>query len=249
MSDASVLHLAALAAVGLVAGVLNTLAGGGSLLTLPALVFLGMPAADANGTNRVAVVVQSLVAARRFRERGILPLGSVWGLLPVTLVGALVGAWASLQLDETGLRRAMAVVMVAIVGLLWLQPERWLRRTHRRLPAWGVQLVFAFVGFYGGFIQAGVGVLLLVALSLGRGLDLVQANAAKVVLVLLFTLPALVLFWAQGAVQWLPGVVLSLGTAAGAEVGARLAVAKGAPAIRVAVTVAVVGAALRLFAS
>lgn len=249
MDEVSLLHLGALATVGLVAGVLNTLAGGGSLLTLPALVFLGLPAADANGTNRVAVVVQSLVAARRFRARGLLPLGSVWGVLPVTVLGALVGAWASLQLDETGLRRAMAVVMVAIVGLLWLRPEQWAAGRGRRLPAWAVQLAFAFVGFYGGFIQAGVGVLLLLALSAGRGLDLVRANGAKVALVLLFTLPALALFWSRGAVQWLPGLVLSLGTAAGAEVGARLAVAKGAPVIRVAVTVAVVGAALRLFAS
>ena len=165
------------------------------------------------------------------------------------VLGALVGAWASLQLDETGLRRAMAVVMVAIVGLLWLRPEQWAAGWGRRLPAWAVQLVFAFVGFYGGFIQAGVGVLLLLALSVGRGLDLVRANGAKVALVLLFTLPALALFWSRGVVQWLPGLVLSLGTAAGAEVGARLAVAKGAPVIRVAVTVAVVGAALRLFGS
>ena len=241
------LSLVALAAVGLVAGVLNTLAGGGSLLTLPALVFLGLPASDANGTNRVAVVVQSLVAASRFRERGVLVLAPLWGLLPVTLLGALLGAWASLQLDESGLRRVMAGVMVAIVAVMWARPERWLRGRESRLPVWAVQLLFGFLGFYGGFLQAGVGVLLLLGLSVARGLDLVRANGVKVVLVLLFTLPALALFAAKGAVQWLPGLVLSVGTAAGAEGGARLAVAKGAVLIRVAVTVAVVGAALRLF--
>jgi uncharacterized protein len=238
--------VALLAAVGLAAGVINTLAGGGSLLTLPALVFLGLPAAVANGTNRVGVLVATLTGSASFYQKGVLDLKGGLKLLPASALGASLGAFLATTLDESGLRKAMAAVMVLVLILMWLRPERWVQAGGRRLPAWVVHPIFFAIGVYGGFIQAGVGVLLVLALLVARPVNLVGANAEKILLSLVFTVPALLIFALSDQVAWLPGLVLALSGAIGTELGARLAVKRGAPLIRVALTVTVLASALKL---
>lgn len=238
--------LALLVLLGVVTGVVNALAGGGSLLTLPALIALGLPAATANGTNRIAVLLHSTLGSVRFHQKGVLDLRAALRVLPITVVGAVVGAWASLQLGETGLRRAMGVVLLVVLVVLWLKPQDRLRDRDGALPGWIGQLLFLGVGLYGGFIQAGVGVLLLAAFVVAVDDDLVRANAAKLVFVCLFTVPALVIFAVQGHIALVPGLALAGGAMAGAEIGTRLAIAKGAPLIRWMLTVVVVVAALNL---
>ena len=227
---------------------MNTIAGGGSLLTLPALIFLGMPASLANGTNRLGILVQSVTAAWSFHRLGALEGRAALSLVPVSILGGGLGAWVATLLDESALRRAMAGVMLLVLALLWLQPEKRLAREGRVLPGWLTWLVFLGIGFYGGFIQAGVGVLILVGLQLCRSMDLVRGNGVKVLLTLVFTVPALLVFLWQGEVAWLPGLVLALSSSVGAELGARWSVKKGPGFIRLVLTGVVIASAIKLVA-
>lgn len=237
---------------GIVAGVINTLAGSGSLLTLPALIFLGLPANVANGTNRVGVVLQNLVAGISFQRSGSLDLrGALWLSIP-GILGALLGAQIAVNLDEALMQRVIGIVMVLMLLVLLLRPERWLQGTLQSLPAHGFSLWQALslfiIGVYGGFIQAGVGIFLLAALVLSVGYDLVRANAVKIVVILAFTLVSLLVFAHNAQVEWTAGLVLGAGSMLGARWGARMAAAKGAAWVRwvVLATVALSAAYLLL---
>lgn len=220
---------------GFAAGIVNSLAGGGSFLTLTALVVAGgLPVDVANGTNRVAIVVQSLAAAWTFQRNGQTETRLVMRLAPATIVGALVGAKVSLDVPRDTFETVVGVAMLGMMGLVLLRPKRFLEGATRppRLRPGLVDLAFFGIGMYGGFLQAGVGVFLLAGLVGLAGRDLVRANVAKVVLALVFTVPALMVFLAEGAVNWAAGGVLAVGTAAGGVAGARLAIRGGAAAVR-----------------
>jgi uncharacterized membrane protein YfcA len=214
---------------GLVAGVVNTLAGGGSLLSVPLLVLLGLPGTIANGTNRVGVLLQSLVATWRFRGSGLLELPALLPVLLPVLAGSLAGAFAIAQVSDDTFERLFGALM-----LLLLVPT--LRRARASAPGPGFgpaasALVFFLLGLYGGSFQAGLGIPLLLAL-VHAGRDLVRANAQKVAINASLTAAAVPVFASQGQIAWLPALVLGAGFAAGAEVGVRLAIAGGERLIR-----------------
>ena len=242
------LHLLLLFGVGLVAGVLNVLAGGGSLLTLPVLLFLGLPAAVANGTNRVAILAQNVVAVRGFRNRGLLPWRLALLCTGPALLGGALGARLAVDVDDVLFRRILAAVMLGVCVVMIVDPARRLRFDPARpgtARTVGLVLSFLVIGAYGGFIQAGVGFLIITGL-LVQGLDLVRINAVKVFVVGAFTVAALAVFVAHGQVDWRLGAALAAGNAAGGWLGTRLAVAKGHAWIRRLVLVTVVVFALRL---
>lgn len=231
----SITTLALLLLAGFFAGVVNALAGGGSFLTLTALVVAGgLPVEVANGTNRVAIVVQGLATALTFRRSGQTEAATVRRLAPAMVVGAVVGARLSLQVPRDLFEVVVGVAMLGMMGLVLLRPKRFLEgaaRMPQLRPGW-VDGVFFAVGVYGGFLQAGVGVFMLMGLVGMAGLDLVRANVAKVVLALVFSVPALLVFLEQGAVAWKPGLVLAVGTAVGGVAGARVAIRGGAAVVR-----------------
>ena len=242
-------HIPLLLVAGGIAGVLNVLAGGGSLLTLPLLIFLGLPAAVANGTNRVAILIQNVVAVRGFAGRGMLP----WRLALIctgpALLGSVLGARLAIDIDDELFRRILAGVMLGVCVIMVIDPARRLRFDTARLgPVRLAALAVTFfgVGVYGGFIQAGVGFLIITGL-LVHGLDLVRINAVKVLVVGVFTVAALAVFVAEGRVAWAPGLALAAGNALGGWLGTRLAMAKGHDWIRRLVLVMVVVFAVRLF--
>jgi hypothetical protein len=220
---------------GFVSGFVNTLAGSGSAVTLPVLIFLGLPAHIANGTNRVAIVLQNVSGVWTFRQRGALDLrGAMWLSVPAVL-GSALGAQVSLRLDEATMRQVIGVVMLMMCVIILLRPSRWLHGAVESMathPNWKHMLLFFLIGMYGGFIQVGVGIFLLAGLVLGIGYDVVRANAVKVAVVLAFTLVALAVFVLNGRVQWREGLILAVGSMAGAWVGARFAVEKGALWVR-----------------
>lgn len=225
--DISLLMLALMMVVGIVAGFINTLAGGGSFLTLPVLMMLGMPADVANGTNRVGVLVQSLAGVRGFDRHGALDRGAVVQILIPTFVGSLAGALVASFLPPAVLKPVLLVTMVAMAVLMVVRPTVVAPpagTAPRRLadaPA-GYLWLFA-AGLYGGFIQAGVGFILIVALAGVLRYDLVQSNALKMACTALFSVVALGVFVIRGQVQWLPGLVLALAQVIGVQLSVRFA--------------------------
>ncbi len=211
---------------GVLAGVINTLAGSGSLVTLPMLLFLGLPANVANATNRVGVTVQNIVGIATFKQSGRLELkGGLWLTLPAML-GSIVGALIAVDLNERTMNTVIGVVMVVMLGLILFDPKRWLRPksvVKEGRPSIGVLALFFLLGIYGGFIQAGVGVLLLTAMVMGIGYSLVDANAIKLMIVLGVTAVALVIFGASGQVNWAVGALMAAGQSLGAWLAARFA--------------------------
>ena len=243
-------HLyAVLIAAGILAGFINTLAGSGSAVTLPLLIFMGLPASVANGTNRVAILLQNVAGVTSFRQRGVLDGRGAWILSVPAVLGSVLGARLSLTLNEELMRRIIGLTMVVTLVVILAQPKRWLEGTLERLigtpKAWQFLLFFC-IGIYGGFIQVGVGIWLLVGLVLGLGYDLVRANAVKVTIVFFFTIAALAVFVLNGQVQWREGLILGVGNMIGAWAGARFAVDKGVVWVRRVLIAIVVFSAARL---
>jgi len=210
---------------GLVAGFVNTLAGNGSAITLPVLMLLGLDANDANGTNRVGVALSSLAGAATFRRRGLLVVDQIAWLIVPTALGGAAGAAAAAQLRPDQMKIAIGVVMLVMLGLVVAKPRRWLHegvdKPDHRSPS-GICVLFA-VGAYGGFIQAGVGIMLLAALVLKSGYSLVRANPIKVVIVFTLTIPALIIFIANRQVHFALGLLMASGQVTGAWLAARFA--------------------------
>jgi uncharacterized membrane protein YfcA len=248
--DRQTLLIAAVPVAGVVAGFINTLAGSGSLLTLPLLIVLGLPANVANATNRVGVLLQNVVAVATFRRRGALPLTGSWKLVVPSVLGGILGAALAVDLDEELLRRTIGVLMLVLLAVMLLKPERWIAaHAAPRTPRLTVEVpLFFAIGVYGGFIQVSVGLFLLAGLVLGAGYNAVAANAMKNLIVLLFTAAALVVFVAHHQVDWLLGLLLGAGQALGAWLAAHVAVERGAAFVRSIVVVVTVASAAALLA-
>lgn len=236
-------------AAGFAAGFINTLAGSGSLITLPLLIFLGLPANVANGTNRVAILLQNVIGVGRFNYLKVLDLRRGLLLAIPAIVGAVIGARIAVSIDEQTMRRVIGILMIVMLALLIVRPKRWLQGRPEMLgkkPGWLQVLSFFAVGIYGGFIQAGVGLFLLAALVLGAGYDLVKANAVKLLIVLCFTIFALVIFIINNQVVWSVGLILAVGNMGGAWVATRMAVEKGAAFVRLLLIAVVIVSAVLL---
>jgi uncharacterized membrane protein YfcA len=249
--DPLIWQLPALATVGFVSGFLNVLAGGGSLLTLPLLIFLGLPAAVANGTNRVGVLCQNIFALGSFRRHGVLPLKLAVICTAPSLFGSVLGAQLAVEVDERLFQRLLAAIMIGVLIIILIDPaKRLLGREQHFTPLRLAALLVSFflIGIYGGFVQAGVGFLILPAL-LVHGFDLVRANAVKIFVILAFTVPALAVFVWHGQVDWLLGLVLAAGNASGGWLASHVAVKKGHDWIKRVVSVTVLLLALKLLVS
>ncbi|MFH1688521.1 MAG: sulfite exporter TauE/SafE family protein [bacterium] len=240
----------AVVAAGFAAGFINTLAGSGSLITLPLLIFCGLPATVANGTNRVAILLQNVVGVSSFGQQKILSVRRGLILAVPAAMGAIAGAYIAVDIDEQMMRQVIGILMVVMLAVVIIRPRRWLEgrpdQGSSRVTTFQILTFFA-IGAYGGFIQAGVGIFLLAGLVLSAGFDLVRANAVKVLIVLLFTIFALVVFVMNDQVNWLVGLVLAVGNMSGAFVASRMAVKRGAKFVRwLLIAVLVISAAVLL---
>ncbi len=234
---------------GIIVGFVNTLAGSGSLLTLPLLMFLGLPANVANGTNRIGILLQSLVATASFRQKKVLELekGTIMALPAVA--GAVIGAMLAVNMTELVMERIIGVLLFIMFFVILYKPERWIKGHAGEAnvkPGLLRYVIFFFIGLYGGFIQVGIGLFLLAGLVLGAGYDLVKANALKVLIVLLFTPLALVVFIVNSQVDYLLGIMLAAGNMAGAYLATRFAVKWGPVFVRYVLLVVVFLSSLEL---
>ena len=225
MEDPSLFGLALLVLGGLVAGVINTLAGNGSAITLSLLIFLGLPADWANATNRIGVITQTgtaVASLKRSKRNRLLLKDGMWLLWP-TLLGSAAGALAALQAGTQLMEWVIFGVMLFILSTLVSNKGTWLQATdvaksHRTAKSW---ISFFLIGFYGGFIQMGIGILMLASLVLASGYSLRDANVIKLLQALILAIPPLFIFVAGGKINWPAGLALAAGQAMGALLGTR----------------------------
>lgn len=240
-------EMAALVASGFVAGVVNIVAGGGSFLTLPVLLWAGLAPAAANGTNRIAVVLQNVAGAAAFARRGLVPGAWVlWAAVPA-MVTAPLGVWLALQIPPDAFKRLLATLMAAIAFAAFLYSPKLDSLDVPSAPKKHLVWSFALIGVYTGFLQAGVGFMMLAILQ-WRKLNLVHGNAVKICSILGATVVSLVMFASLGHVEWAPGLLLAAGTIAGGHAGVRVVAAAGHRRLRAAVMAAMLAFAALLWA-
>ncbi|MGE5424392.1 MAG: sulfite exporter TauE/SafE family protein [Syntrophothermus sp.] len=241
--DLSVTTIILIIIAGIFVGFINTLSGGGSVISLSLLILLGLPANIANGTNRISIFFQTLSSVGSFtRQKMFDNLKPVWLGIPAT-IGSVLGAYLAVDVNEKTIEIAMMAAMIIMVFFLFYKPDKWLKENPVRLSQplkWWQFLIFFVVGFYGGFIQVGIGYFLLMSLVLGIGYDLVKANAVKNLIVFFYAIFALLVFILDGKVNYLYGLVLSVGSIIGALIASHLAIKKGAGFIRGVIVFSVV---------
>ena len=230
--------LALLFFAGVAAGWINTLAGGGSILTVPVMVFLGMPGPVANGTNRIGIIAQNIASVWGFFRKGFSDFRLSATLSVCASIGAFFGANAGVKLDGVWFERTLALVMIGVLIIMMADgrkspavadlPQE--QKTAKRLVLG--HLLFVGAGFWGGFIQIGVGFLMMPVLNRVMGLDLVRTNMHKVFVALVFSIVALAVFASQVKIEWTLGLALAAGYAAGGWLGAHSVITKGEALIK-----------------
>lgn len=243
------LDLFYLVLIGFIAGAINTLAGGGSLLTLPMLIFLGLPPTVANGTNRIAILIQNIFGTAGYKSKGIsaYPYSLYLGIS--ALLGAIIGAQIAVDIKGALFNKILAVVMLLVVIFIVAQPKK-IKNLPERLTGkylWLGIIVFFFIGIYGGFIQAGTGFLILMALTSINHMGLIKSNSAKTLVVLIYSISALATFAYYDKVNWTYGLSLALGGATGAWFASRWSVKKGDNLIKIFLIIVVIFMAVKLW--
>jgi uncharacterized membrane protein YfcA len=242
---------ALLSLVGVVAGFLNVMAGGGSLLTVPVMVFMGLPGPVANGTNRIAILVQNLIAVGTFFKSGFSDFRLSLSLAACAIPGAIAGAMLGVNLQGEWFNRALALIMLAVMLIMYFdrgQPPGAGDPDHRPSRSQLIlgHILMVGVGFWGGFIQLGVGFIIMPVLNRVMGLDLVRTNMHKVFIIACYTIVALALYASQVQIMWLVGAALALGNGIGGYLGARMTISKGERLVKTVLNVVLIAFIIKL---
>lgn len=237
--------------VGLFAGILNTLAGGGSLISLPILIFMGLPPSVANGTNRIAVLVQGVANVAGYKSKGMeVSSRFIWFLSGTAIIGTLIGSKLAVDIEEQLFNRILAGVMLVMVLLMIFQPKVTLAGITERISGkysiWGA-VAFFFIGIYGGFIQAGTGIFMLLALSSINRLTLMKSNVIKAVVMFAYTCAAVIFFGLSGKLNWEIGLTLASGQALGGWLTSRWSVDKGDGIVKILMIVVITAMSIKLW--
>ncbi|MCW8850352.1 MAG: sulfite exporter TauE/SafE family protein [Melioribacteraceae bacterium] len=242
------LEILLLFGVGIITSFINVMAGGGSTITLPVLIFLGLDSSVANGTNRIGLLSQNLFGILSFRKENVSQLRLSLKLSMFTLPGAIIGAFYATKIDDALFQKILGVVMIGIVFTMLIPNSKNFikEKISTKLP-WAIYPAMFALGFYGGFIQVGIGFLLMLSLHHILHLSLLYVNLHKVFIVMIYTIPALIVFIITDNVNWLFGLSLASGTAVGAWWSAKLAVKKGEKVIKGVLIVAILIMSYKLF--
>lgn len=223
-------HYFLLFGAGLFVGFINTIAGSGSFLSLPILIFTGMPAGVANGTNRLPILFSSIMGVISFNKKNYFDLRNALLLAAFVIPGAIVGSFFILEIPDNLIEKIIGYIMLVFAVLTLWRPQAFNAVPKENISIkirWYHFFMFFLIGFYGGFIQAGVGIFILFACVLSLGYDLINANSIKLALTLAFTPFSLAIFILNDQVQWIPGIIMAVGGIIGAWYGARFAIKKG----------------------
>lgn len=244
MSD--IISVLILFVVGAIAAFINVNAGGGSSLTLPALIFLGLDASVANGTNRVAIIFQNISAVYSFKKEKYYELKNSLILSALSLPGVIAGAIFAIKISDDAFEKVLGIIMILLIITMLIPQRREKEVTDKFKVDWKLILSMIAIGFYGGFLQVGVGFIIMALLHNLLKLDLIRVNMHKVFIVFVFTIPALLVFILSNNVNWFYGLSLSAGNAFGGWWGAKLSVKKGEKLIKTVLVVAIFIMALKL---
>jgi len=235
---------------GVAVGFINTLAGGGSTISLSVLMLMGLSPAMANGTNRIGIAIQNIVGVSSFKQQGVLDAKKGILLAIPATIGSVLGAYLAVDLNEEIFEKAMAVILLIMLVFILLNPQKLIKEqtelVNRKL-SWKQYVLFFFIGVYGGFIHVGIGYFLLASLIMGAGYELVKANAVKVLIVLLYTPFSLAVFIWNDMIDYKMGFTLAIGTALGALIASRMAVKRGAEFVRWVIVVIILLTSAHLF--
>lgn len=237
---------------GIIVGFINTLSGSGSLITLPILIYLGVPPQVANGTNRIAILLQTLVALLTFSKQKLLDTKNALRLSIPVIAGAIPGALIAASIPEKHFVASLGVLFLLMAILILLYPRPFTKDVplHQDIRITPIHyLLFFAIGIYGGYIQAGVGIFFIFALVLGLQYDLIRANAIKLFLTFIFSPFVIFIFWHQGQIDFQIGLLLSAGNIIGAFTAARAAMKIGVRLIRWLVFIMVTVSAFNFFLS
>ena len=244
------LDLILLVVVGFIAGFINTIAGGGSLLTLPVLIFMGLPPSVANGTNRIGIVIQMIAGSAGFKSKGIttFPFSIYMGIS--ALVGSLIGAQIAVDIKGETFNKVLSFVMIAVVLIIAFKPKIKTKELIERTTGkhlWISCVAFFVFGIYGGFINAGLGFILILFMHYFNRLSLVKSNATKAVIIIIYMSAALLVFILNDKVDWKMGLIMAIGTSLGGWLASRFSVEKGDGFIKIFLVVVVSFMAIKLW--
>ena len=234
---------------GVFAGFVNTIAGGGSLVIVPILIFMGLPSSEANGSNRVAILIQNIFSVAGFRSKGVYVFPfAIYVAIPAIL-GAIIGSRIAVDISDQLFNRILAVVMLTVMGITVFKPSlkeaAEINLSKKRI---GLSIViFFFLGIYGGFIQAGIGFLIIAALTSVHQFDMARTNSIKVFVAFSYTIAAVIVFYLEGKIRWEYGLSLAIGNSIGAWVGSRWSVGRSDRLIRMILLVMVIGLSVKLW--
>ena len=236
--------------VGFVVSIINTMAGGASIITLPILIFLGLPSNVANGTNRIGLMMTAFSANMGFKSKGIstFPFSAYTGMF--ALIGSVIGAHIAVEINDETFNRILSIIMILVITIIVFKPRIINKNLSVRLTGKHLKIsciVFFFIGLYGGFINAGIGFVIMLFLHYYNRLNLIRVNATKVVIVLVYTIGAFLTFFFNGLVDLPYGLCLGLGTLIGGWNASRFSVEKGEGVIKIFLVISALIIAFKLW--
>lgn len=247
--DYSFFNITLIFLTGFFAGNINVMAGGGSMLLMPLLIFLGIPPQMANGSIRIAVLVQSFVAIQNFKKQANFDFKKISKLGIWTIPGSLCGVFLAVSLPEEWFVRVLSLIIVLGAALLLFPQAKYTSDQTPQFPKnkFSTYLIMFFIGMYGGFIQIAIGIIFLIIFTRFFKSSLLNSNYYKVGIIAIYTLPALIFFIIAGQVDWKVGLLCAAGNATGAYTASKLAIKGGDKVIRAFVAIALTIMAIRLF--
>ena len=236
-------------AVGFLAAFMNTVGGGGSLFSVPILTFLGLPITMANATSRVAILFQNVFAVIGFNSKGIKlpwPYSIYLGLS--SLGGGVLGSLLASRVSDEVFSKIFVGVMFLSVFLILYNPMKSNggEKLDTRSQIIG-SILFLFLGVYGGFVQAGIGFMVIAVLTIVNRMNLVTSNYVKVFAAIVYTGVSVLVFAIEGKIEWATGLVLAVGHALGGWYASRWSVAAGEVWIKRVMIVSILAMAVKLW--
>jgi len=230
---------------GFAVGFINTIAGMASALSYALFMAMGMPINVANGTTRIGIIAQFTVSSTLFKKQGLLDVNLAWRVgIPVT-IGSIIGAQLAAVVNPRAMEITMGIVLPIMAVLLLLNQKkegrfrRFIDNNSSQTLTPFKFFVFLFIGIYGGFTHAGVGILLIFGSIFLFGMDMLKANGIKQFAVLMYTPLALFIFIKHGQVNWPVAIIFAIGNVSGATVASLVAIKWGVKIINYLVATAV----------